>query len=180
MHRTVQKSQGCPQPHWAVLPGTSPSFNPTGCRSMTTHLSEKGADGGSRELASFDGPAASGGRTPRPAATGWPALGTGFLLLARRSATESPVLGSRPGTRISPSGSSTPPGPARTLGKTGWRGNAFCERILRVTFGVVHERTLHACSRSTDMRKRGVVHFRRRVRSAGQNRARPKSAALPW
>jgi hypothetical protein len=39
------------------------------------------------------------------------------------------------------------PGPARTLGKIGWRGNAFCERILRVTFCVVHERTLHACNR---------------------------------
>ncbi len=41
------------------------------------------------------------------------------------------------------------PGPARTLGKIGWRGSAFCERILRVTFCVVHERTLHACNRST-------------------------------
>ena len=41
------------------------------------------------------------------------------------------------------------PGPVRTLGKIGWRGNAFCERILRVTFCVVHERTLHACNRST-------------------------------
>ena len=40
-------------------------------------------------------------------------------------------------------------GPARLWGKIGWRGSAFCERILRVTFVVVHERTLHACNRST-------------------------------
>ena len=40
-------------------------------------------------------------------------------------------------------------GPARTLGNIGWRGNAFYERILRVTLRVIHERTPHACNRST-------------------------------
>ena len=61
---------------------------------------------GNRGLASFGGPAAPCGRTTRPAAINGAAIGTRFLFLACRSATELTLLGSRPGTWISSSGSS--------------------------------------------------------------------------
>ena len=80
------------------------------CNGRRTRHPEVVAEG-DRGLASFGGPVASCGRTTRPAATNRVALETRFLLLARRCATELTLLGSRPGTWISSSGSSILNGP---------------------------------------------------------------------